>query len=97
MDQDIGTNNAGMRVILPRLAVLELDDDMLTLPFTISRCYITPNCTDKSVSIASYIPYFVVVCNSHNTFCSVGTLEGVGLCLSINVLRLPQIYYAKAR
>ena len=95
MDQNIGTNNAGMRVILPRLAVLELDDDMLTLPFTISRCYITPNCTDKSVSIASYKPYFVEVCNSHNTFCSVGTLEGVGLCLSINVLQLPQIYYAK--
>ena len=47
---------------------LELDDDMLTLPFTISRCYITPNCTDKSVSIASYVPYFVVVCNSHNFF-----------------------------
>ena len=90
MDQDIGTKNAGMRVILPRLAVLELDDDMLTLPFTISRCYITPNCTDKSVSITSYVPYFVVVYNySHNSFCSVGTLEGVGLCLSINAKRLP--------
>ena len=41
---------------------------------------------------------FVVVRNSHIVlFFSVGTLEGVGLCLSINALRLPQIYYAKVR
>ena len=32
-DQDIGTNNAGMRLILPRLAVLELDDDMFNTAF----------------------------------------------------------------